>query len=63
MKADIVLEQRAIPLKRELKIIDEIRSLITLADERITVIENEISELQSQIDELNNEIEQPKKKR
>lgn len=62
MKADIVLEQRAIPLKRELKIIDEIRSLITLADERITVIGNEISELQSQIDELNNEIEQTKKK-
>ena len=62
MKADIVLEQRAIPLKRELKIMDEIRSLITLADERITVIENEISVLQSQIDELNNEIEQTKKK-
>lgn len=62
MKADIVLEQRAIPLKRELKIIDEIRSLITLADERITVIENEISGLQSQIDELNKEIEQTKKK-
>ena len=62
MKADIVLEQRAIPLKRELKIIDEIRSLITLADERIAVIENEIAGLQPQIDELNNEIEQTKKK-
>ena len=62
MKADIVLEQKAILLKRELKIIEESRSLLALADERITAIMNEIDGLQKQIDELNNEIEQTIKK-
>lgn len=62
MKADIVLEQKAIPLKRELKIIEESRALLALADERIAVIMNEINELQKQIDELNNDIEQTIKK-
>ncbi|MBE6353967.1 SNF2-related protein [Treponema sp.] len=62
MKADIVLEQKTIPLKRELKIIEECRSLLALADERITAIMNEIDGLQKQIDELNNEIEQTIKK-
>ena len=56
MKADIVLEQKAIPLKRELKIIEEIRSLLVLADERIGVITDEINGLQAQIDKLNDEI-------
>ncbi|MCR4741437.1 MAG: DEAD/DEAH box helicase family protein [Treponema sp.] len=58
MKADIVLEQRSLPLKRELKIIEESRSLLTLADERIALILNEIDELQKQIDNLNNEIKE-----
>lgn len=62
MKADIVLEQKAIPLKRELKIIEESRSLLALADERISLVLAEIAELQKQIDELNNEIEQTVKK-
>ena len=62
MKADIVLEQKAIPLKRELKIIEESRALLALADERIAVIMNEIEGLQKQIDELNNDIEQTIKK-
>lgn len=62
MKADIVLEQKAIPLKRELKIIEESRALLALADERIAVIMNEINKLQKQIDELNNDIEQTIKK-
>lgn len=62
MKADIVLEQKAIPLKRELKIIEESRALLALADERIATIMNEINELQKQIDELNNDIEQTIKK-
>jgi len=62
MKADIVLEQKAIPLKRELKIIEESRALLTLADERIAVIMNEIDGIQKQIDELNNDIEQTIKK-
>lgn len=62
MKADIVLEQRAIPLKRELKIIEESRTLLALADERIAVIMNEIDGIQKQIDELDNDIEQTIKK-
>ena len=62
MKADIVLEQKAISLKRELKIIEESRALLALADERIAVIMNEINKLQKQIDELNNNIEQTIKK-
>ena len=62
MKADIVLEQKAIPLKRELKIIEESRALLALADERIAVIMNEIEGFQKQIDELNNDIEQTIKK-
>ncbi len=62
MKADIVLEQRAIPLKRELKIIDEMRSLISLADERIAAVNQEASVIQSQIDALNKEVEEIKKK-
>ena len=62
MKADIVLEQKTIPLKRELKIIEESRALLTLADERIAVIMNEIDGIQEQIDEINNDIEQTIKK-
>lgn len=62
MKADIILEQRAIPLKRELKIIDESRSLISLADQRISLINQDITSLQTQIDKLNEEVEQIKKK-
>lgn len=62
MKADIILEQRAIPLKRELKIIDESRSLISLADERISVIEADINDIQNQIDELDAEIEAAEEK-
>lgn len=62
MKADIVLEQRAIPLKRELKIIDEMRSLISLADERIAAVNQEATVIQSQIDALNKEVEEIKKK-
>lgn len=62
MKADIVLEQRAIPLKRELKIIDEMRSLIFLADERIAAVNQEATVIQSQIDALNKEVEEIKKK-
>ena len=62
MKADIVLEQRSIPLKRELKIIEEIRSLISLADERIAAVNQEAAIIQSQIDSLNNEVEEIKKK-
>ena len=63
MKADIVLEQRAIPLKRELKIIDEMRSLISLADERIAAVNQEATVIQSQIDALNKEVEEIKKKK
>lgn len=62
MKADIVLEEKAIPLKRELKIIEEICALIALADERIAVITDDINGLQTQIDELNDEIEKTQKK-
>ena len=62
MKADIILEQRAIPLKRELKIIDESRSLITLADERTAAIIADLNAIQNQIDELAAEIETAEKK-
>ena len=62
MKADIIMEQRAIPLKRELKIIEEMRSLISLADERIAAVNQEAVGIQSQIDALNKEVEEIKKK-
>ena len=62
MKADIILEQRAIPLKREFKIIDESRSLIALADERSAAIYQEMAGLQNQIDQLNAEIQAAEKK-
>lgn len=62
MKANIVLEQRSIPLKRELKIIEEIRSLINLAQERITIIQKEIDDFNAQIKQLDKDIEDTKKK-
>lgn len=58
MKADIVLEQKAIPLKRELKIIEESKSLIDLADQRIEGIQKEIDNLQTQIKKIKKETEE-----
>ena len=57
MKTDIVLEQKTIPLKRKLNIIEENRSIIKSADERIIAISKEIEEFKTQINELNEEIE------
>ena len=62
MKANIVLEQRSIPLKRELKIIEEIRLLINLAQERISIIQKEIDDFNAQIKQLDKDIEDTKKK-
>ena len=58
MKADIILEQKAIPLKRELKIIEESKSLIDLADQRIEGIQKEIDNLQTQIKKIKKETEE-----
>ena len=62
MKADIILEQRAIPLKRELKILDESRTLITLADQRTALIEADIAALQRQIAAIQAEIQSAEQK-
>ena len=63
MKADIILEQKAIPLKRELKIIEESKSLIDLADERIIPFKQQIDDLQTKIKEIKKETEEALKKK
>lgn len=62
MKADIILEQKAIPLKRELKIIEESKSLIDLADQRIIPFKQQIDDLQTKIKEIKKETEEALKK-
>lgn len=62
MKADIILEQKAIPLKRELKIIEESKSLIDLADQRIIPFKQQIDDLQTKIKEIKKETEKALKK-
>lgn len=62
MKADIILEQKAIPLKRELKIIEESKNLIDLADQRIIPFKQQIDDLQTKIKEIKKETEEALKK-
>ena len=62
MKADIILEQKTIPLKRKLNIIEESRFIIKSADEKLIAISKEIEEFKAQINELNEEIKKNNEK-
>ena len=52
MKADIMLEQELVPLKKQIRIIDESFELITTATEQKKLLQQEINELEKQGQEL-----------
>lgn len=52
MKADIMLEQELVPLKKQIRIIDESFELITTATEQKKLLQQELNELEKQGQEL-----------
>lgn len=56
MKANLVIEHEAIPVKRKLRIIEETRALITQAQGRYSSIVKENAALQKQIEKNENDI-------
>ncbi|MBO4639914.1 MAG: DEAD/DEAH box helicase family protein [Treponema sp.] len=52
MKADIMLEQELVPLKKQIRIIDESFELITTATEQKKLLQQEVNELEKQGQEL-----------
>jgi hypothetical protein len=56
MKAALMIEHEAIPIKRKLRIIEETRTLITQAQVRYTSIVKENAALQKQIEKNENDI-------
>ena len=52
MKADIILEEELLPLKKQIKIIDESFDLIKTAEEQKKTIEDEVTDLEKQAEEL-----------
>lgn len=58
MKADIMLEQELIPLKKQISIIDESFELIATASSQKKLLQEEVEELEKQAQELQNYREQ-----
>ena len=52
MKADIMLEAEMVPLKKQLRIIDESFELIKTAESQKTLLEEEVAELEKQSEDL-----------
>ncbi len=52
MKADIMLEAEMVPLKKQLRIIDESFELIKTAESQKTLLEEEVAELEKQSENL-----------
>ena len=52
MKADIILEAEMVPLKKQIKIIEEIFELIKTAEEEMASLEEEVANLEKQSEDL-----------
>ena len=57
MKAEIIMEKEAVPIRRKLKIIEESRSLISQADERKKDLLKEISGIEMEIEQLKEDVQ------
>ena len=54
MKADIMLEEKMLPLKKQIRIIEESFELIMTAEEQKKTLEVEVTDLEKQADDLQN---------
>jgi transcriptional regulator with GAF, ATPase, and Fis domain len=54
MKADIILEEEMLPLKKQIKIIDESFELIETAEKQKKELEDEITNLEKQLENIQN---------